>query len=71
MFNKSKSLDSILSSFTKTVEDLKSLVSKNDAAVASNKERIASLQSENVALAAESVQAGEVIASINKLIGSE
>lgn len=75
MFN--KSLDSILSTFTKTMKDLQALSEKNNAAIVANYSKISKLNSlimeftdENKQLADEQDKALAVKAKIEQLIGA-
>jgi hypothetical protein len=65
---KKKSLDSILSSFTKVVEDLKVLQQDNAKAIYRNEAVINNLKTENLTLESESERASKVQDKINSLL---
>lgn len=75
MFN--KSLDNILSTFTKTLKELQTLSEKNNAAIVANYSKIGKLNAailevkdENTQLADEQEKALAIKAKIEQLIGA-
>jgi hypothetical protein len=67
MFKK-KSLESILSTFTKTVEDLRVLQDDNFDEIAENNVKLEELAAKNVALVNENARAAKVEEKINSLL---
>ena len=71
MLKKKKSLDAILSGFTKTINELNTLIDTNNATVQGNKNLITSLEDENKVLDDESVKANKVLTNISKLTSTD
>jgi hypothetical protein len=67
MFKKT-SLESILSTFTKTVEDLRVLQDDNFDEIAENNVKLEELAAKNVALVNENARAAKVEEKINSLL---
>lgn len=63
-----KSLDRILSSFNKTVEELSQLIDHNAAKTQANSAEIKALEAQNAQLSDEANKASQVRAKINALI---
>lgn len=63
-------LDSILSDFQKTIDDLETLIEMNSAKEASNADQIYRLEDENVSLMKESHQANNVLKNLRGLINN-
>jgi len=66
-----KSLSTILSSFQKTLAELQVLTEANQAEVATNQTRIASLQETNANLDAETKQAAVVATNLKSILGQQ
>lgn len=64
-----KTLNDILAGFQSTVEELHSLMDRNDEVIDSNEKQIATLAAENRALKAENDRAASVVEKISALIG--
>ncbi len=64
-----KTLNDILAGFQSTVEELQSLMDRNDEVIDSNEKQIATLAAENRALKAENDRAASVVEKISALIG--
>lgn len=64
-----KTLNDILAGFQPTVEELHSLMDRNDEVIDSNEKQIATLAAENRALKAENDRAASVVEKISALIG--
>lgn len=64
-----KTLNDILAGFQSTVEELQSLMDRNDEVIDSNEKQIATLVAENRALKAENDRAASVVEKISALIG--
>lgn len=65
---KPKSLDDILGSFNKTLNDLEALITSNDAKASANSAKIEDLFTENNALIAEAAKAERVVSRIKELV---
>lgn len=68
IFRRVRSLSSILSSMSKTVDDLNRLEASNKQKVESNQLVVEALEARNRDLTAESTQAAKVRSNIEKLI---
>lgn len=64
-----KTLNDILAGFQSTVEELQSLMDRNDEVIDSNEKQIATLAAENRVLKAENDRAASVVEKISALIG--
>ena len=69
MFKKNPTLDSILSSFKKTLADLETLISDREIKIKENDDRIAEIEIETSNLAAEVTKASQTAANLRSLIG--
>ena len=65
---KSKSLESILSTFTKTVEDLSILIENNAAKIGGNNKAISALLESNTSLQSDINTAANIKDKLTKLI---
>lgn len=68
MFGRRKSVDAIVSTFTKTVDELRSTAAANEADAARNEEKAAALLTEAQTARAESVRAQAVAIKIENLL---
>lgn len=69
--SKPKSLQGILASFNKVIEDLKTLQTHNNSTIDTNIKTIDTLKAANTQLATEAEQAKNVEANLSKLIGQQ
>lgn len=68
MFNKTNTLDNILSDFSKTINKLDDLISKNTSKASSNEGVIDNLKHENEGLLSEADKAASVKQKLQDLI---
>lgn len=68
MFNKTNTLDGILSDFSKTITKLEALISKNTSKASSNEGLIDTLKYENEGLLSEANKAASVKHKLQDLI---
>lgn len=68
MFKKSKTIDEVLSSFTKLKADLLDILVKKQAQVTSNEQQVVILNTQNEILQDDMVRASRVISKIDELI---
>jgi hypothetical protein len=69
MFKKTPTLDSILSSFRKTLTDLEDLIHDREIKIKENDDRIAQIEIETSDLAAEVTKATQTASNLRALIG--
>ena len=68
MFNKSKTIDEVLSSFTELKADLLDILVKKQAQVTYNEQQVIVLNTQNEILQDDMVRASRVISKIDELI---
>jgi hypothetical protein len=69
MFTRTLTLKGITASFSKTIEDLKSLLSQNETERADNSAEINALAARNNEISVENAQAEKILSNISALIG--